>query len=429
MLSRKIINDPVYGFITIDDELILKIIAHPYYQRLRRIHQMAMAMLVYPGAVHTRLHHSLGAYHLMRNALHELKNKGVEITQAEEQAAKIAILLHDIGHGPFSHALENVLLEGMHHETISLLLMKELNKQFDGQLQMALDIFTNEYPKKFLHQLISGQLDVDRMDYLTRDSFFSGVSEGVIGYDRILKMLTVHHGELMVEEKGIYSIEKFLVSRRLMYWQVYLHKLNVKDGNLVVEEKGIYSVEKFLVARRLMYWQVYLHKTVICAEQMLVRIIKRAKYIKASTQLPLNRFINEPAGSVTLEQFCTLDDYDIISAIKGWCSHEDKVLSFLSKGILNRELLKVKYFGEPIDNKWIAEKILEAMQKMDISAEDASWLVFTGATSGSTYNFEDERINILFKDGSVKDISEVDDPLISKNLGGKIKKYYFCYVR
>ena len=393
MLSRKIINDPVYGFITIDDELILKIIAHPYYQRLRRIHQMAMALLVYPGAVHTRLHHSLGAYHLMRNALHELKNKGVEITQAEEQAAKIAILLHDIGHGPFSHALENVLLEGMHHETISLLLMKELNKQLDGQLQMALDIFTNEYPKKFLHQLISGQLDVDRMDYLTRDSFFSGVSEGVIGYDRILKMLTVHHGELMVEEKGIYSIEKFLVSRRLMYWQVYLHK------------------------------------TVICAEQMLVRIIKRAKYIKASTQLPLNRFINEPAGSVTLEQFCTLDDYDIISAIKGWCSHEDKVLSFLSKGILNRELLKVKYFGEPIDNKWIAEKILEAMQKMDISAEDASWLVFTGATSGSTYNFEDERINILFKDGSVKDISEVDDPLISKNLGGKIKKYYFCYVR
>ena len=393
MLSRKIINDPVYGFITIDDELILKIIAHPYYQRLRRIHQMAMALLVYPGAVHTRLHHSLGAYHLMRNALHELKNKGVEITQAEEQAAKIAILLHDIGHGPFSHALENVLLEGMHHETISLLLMKELNKQLDGQLQMALDIFTNEYPKKFLHQLISGQLDVDRMDYLTRDSFFSGVSEGVIGYDRILKMLTVHHGELMVEEKGIYSIEKFLVSRRLMYWQVYLHK------------------------------------TVICAEQMLVRIIKRAKYIKASTHLPLNRFINEPAGSVTLQQFCTLDDYDIISAIKGWCSHEDKVLSFLSRGILNRELLKVKYFGEPVDNKWIAEKTLEAMQKMDISAEDASWLVFTGAASGSTYNFEDERINILFKDGSVKDISEVDDALISKNLGGKINKYYFCYLR
>jgi len=393
MSFRKIINDPVYGFITIDDELILKIIAHPYYQRLRRIHQMAMALLVYPGAVHTRLHHSLGAYHLMRNALHELKNKGVEITQSEEQGAKIAILLHDIGHGPFSHALENVLLEKMHHEAISLMLMKELNKQFDGQLQMALDIFTNEYPKKFLHQLVSGQLDVDRMDYLTRDSFFSGVSEGVIGYDRILKMLTVHNGELMVEEKGIYSIEKFLVSRRLMYWQVYLHK------------------------------------TVVCAEQMLVRIIKRAKHTKALTQMPLNQFINEPASSVSLEQFCTLDDYDVMAAIKGWCNHEDKILSFLSKSILNRELLKVKYYAEPIEKKWVEEKTIEAMQKMNISAEEASWLVFTGIASGSTYNFEDERINILFKDGSVKDISEVDDPLISKNLGGKIKKYYFCFLR
>ncbi len=393
MSSRKIINDPVYGFITIDDELILKIIAHPYYQRLRRIHQMAMALLVYPGAVHTRLHHSLGAYHLMRNALHELKNKGVEITLAEEQGAKIAILLHDIGHGPFSHALENVLLEKMHHEAISLMLMKELNKQFDGQLQMALDIFTNEYSKKFLHQLVSGQLDVDRMDYLTRDSFFSGVSEGVIGYDRILKMLTVHNGELMVEEKGIYSIEKFLVSRRLMYWQVYLHK------------------------------------TVVCAEQMLVRIIKRAKHIKALTQMPLNQFINEPVSSVSLEQFCTLDDYDVMAAIKGWCNHEDKILSFLSKSILNRELLKVKYYAEPIEKKWLEEKTIEAMQKMNISAEEASWLVFTGTASGSTYNFEDERINILFKDGSIKDISEVDDPLIGKNLGGKIKKYYFCYLR
>ena len=393
MPSRKIINDPVYGFITIDDELILKIIAHPYYQRLRRIHQMAMALLVYPGAVHTRLHHSLGAYHLMRNALHELKNKGVEITPAEEQGAKIAILLHDIGHGPFSHALENVLLEKMHHEAISLELMKELNKHFDGQLQMALDIFTNEYPKKFLHQLVSGQLDVDRMDYLTRDSFFSGVSEGVIGYDRILKMLTVHNGELMVEEKGIYSIEKFLVSRRLMYWQVYLHK------------------------------------TVVCAEQMLVRIIKRAKQIKAVTPMPFNQVINEPAGSLSLEQFCTLDDYDVMAAIKGWCNHEDKILSFLSRGILNRELLKVKYYSEPIEKKWIEEKTAEAMQKMNITAEEASWLVFTGIASGRTYNFEDERINILFKDGSVKDISAVDDPLIGKNLGGKIKKYYFCYLR
>ena len=393
MLSRKIINDPVYGFITIDDDLIFKIIAHPWYQRLRRIHQMAMAVLVYPGAVHTRLHHSLGAYHLMRNALHELRNKGVEITKEEDQAAKIAILLHDIGHGPFSHALENVLIEGMHHEAISLLLMKDLNQHFNGQLQMALDIFTNTYHKKFLHQLISGQLDVDRMDYLTRDSFFSGVSEGVIGYDRILKMLAVHNGELMVEEKGIYSIEKFLVSRRLMYWQVYLHK------------------------------------TVLCAEQMLKRIIKRAKYIRAATQSPLHQFINEAVETVTLEQFCNLDDYDVVSAIKGWCTHEDKVLSYLCKGIINRNLLKVKYYADPVKEDLMEEKKQEAMQKMLLSVEDAGWLVFTGEASSSTYNFEDEQINILFKDGSVKDISEVDDALINRNLSGKIKKYYICYPR
>ena len=393
MVSRKIINDPVYGFITIDDELIFKIIAHPHYQRLRRIHQMAMAVLVYPGAVHTRLHHSLGAYHLMRSALHELRNKGVEITREEDQAAKIAILLHDIGHGPFSHALENVLIEGMHHEAISLLLMKDLNQQFDGQLQMALDIFTNVYPKKFLYQLISGQLDVDRMDYLNRDSFFSGVTEGVIGYDRILKMLVVQNGELMVEEKGIYSIEKFLVSRRLMYWQVYLHK------------------------------------TVLCAEQMLKRIIRRAKYIKAPTQYPLTQFINEPVETVTLEQFCSLDDYDVVSGIKGWCSHEDKVLATLSKGIINRILLKIKYFAEPVKEELLQEKIVEAMEKLDISAEDAGWLVFTGEASSSTYNFENEQINILFKDGSIKDISEVDDALINQNLSGKVKKYYICYLR
>lgn len=393
MLPRKIINDPVYGFITVDDELIFQIIAHPYYQRLRRIHQMAMAVLVYPGAVHTRLLHSLGAYYLMCNALSELKNKGVQITGEEEQAAKIAILLHDIGHGPFSHALENVLIEGMPHEAISLLLMKELNEQFGGRLQMALDIFTNFYPKKYLYQLISGQLDVDRMDYLTRDSFFSGVNEGVIGYDRILKMLTIHKGELMVEEKGIYSIEKFLVSRRLMYWQVYLHK------------------------------------TVLCAEQMLKRIIKRAKFIKAATSSPLNQFILHPEEMVTLEQFCKLDDYDIVSAIKGWCSHEDKVLSFLSKGIINRYLLKVKYYPEPVTENLLEEKTKEAIQQMGLTREEASWLVFTGEASSSTYNFEDEHIRILFKDGSVKDISEVDDALINQNLSGKIKKYYICYLR
>src|SRR5450432_526082 len=321
---RKIINDPVYGFITIDHPLLLQVIAHPYYQRFRRVHQMAFASLVYPGAVHSRLHHSLGAYHLMCSALSELKSKGIEITAEEELGAKIAILLHDVGHGPFSHALEYQLLENVQHEDVSLLIMHHLNKEMNGKLAIAIDIFTGKYHKPFLHQLISGQLDVDRMDYLTRDSFFSGVSEGVIGYDRILKMLTVQQGELMVEEKGIYSIEKFLVSRRLMYWQVYLHK------------------------------------TVLCAEQMLIRIIKRAKYIKASTRLPLNQFINEPVETVTLEQFCNLDDYDIVSAIKGWCTHEDKILSFLSRGIINRVLLKVKYFPEPVNEKLMEEKTLEA---------------------------------------------------------------------
>lgn len=391
-MFRKIINDPVHGFITIDDELIFQVISHPYYQRLRRINQMAMAYLVYPGAVHTRLHHSLGAYHLMCNALNELKGKGVEIDPAEEQAAKIAILLHDVGHGPFSHALEDVLIEGMHHERLSLLIMESLNKQFDGALQLALEIFTNAYPKKFLHQLISGQLDVDRMDYLTRDSFFTGVSEGVIGYDRIIKMLTVHNGELMVEEKGIYSIEKFLVARRLMYWQVYLHK------------------------------------TVLSAEQMLQRIIKRAKMIRAATQPPLDNFINQPIEDVTLEQFCSLDDFDVLAAIKSWCQHPDIILSTLCKGITDRRLLKVRYSTEPISETFLEERTAHACSKLNISKADAAWFVFTGEAVSSTYNFEDEHIHILFKDGAVKDISEVDNALINQNLRGKIKKHYICYI-
>ncbi len=393
MQVKKIINDPVYGFITIDDELVLKIIAHPFYQRLRRISQMAMAHLVYPGAVHTRLHHSLGAYHLMCNALQELKTKGIAISSEEEQGAKIAILLHDIGHGPYSHALENILVEGMHHEAISLLLMKELNTQFDGKLTIAIDIFTNNYPKKYLHQLVSGQLDVDRMDYLTRDSFFSGVSEGVIGYDRILKMLAV------------------------------------KDGELMVEEKAIYSIEKFLVARRLMYWQVYLHKTVLCAEQMLQRIISRAKYINAFTKTPLNKFINGPISNVTLQEFCQLDDYDVMAAIKEWVTHPDKILSVLCKGIINRQLFKIKYFNVPVEGAMLAQKTILVQGQLQLSAEDASWLAFTGEATSHTYNFTDEHIYILFKDGSVKDISEVDDALINRNMNGRIKKYYICYYR
>jgi len=256
-----------------------------------------------------------------------------------------------------------------------------------------LEIFTDRYHKKFLYQLISGQLDVDRLDYLTRDSFFTGVNEGVIGYDRIIKMLTIHHGELMVEEKSIYSIEKFLVARRLMYWQVYLHK------------------------------------TVLCAEQMLKRIIKRAKLIKAATQYPLHNFITQPIQTVTLEEFCSMDDYDVMAAIKGWCNHEDKILSFLCRGIINRQLLKVQYFGTPVNEKLLQEKIAQACDKLHISESDASWLVFADEVWSSTYNPEDEHIHILFKDGTVKDISEVDNALINQNLMGKVKKYYICYLR
>ena len=387
----KIINDPVYGFITIDDELVFGIIAHPYYQRLRRIQQMAMAQLVYPGAVHTRLHHSLGAYHLMCMALQELTRKGVDITWEEQQAAKIAILLHDCGHGPYSHALEQVLAEGIHHEKLSVLIIEELNKKFEGRLQMALEIFTGSYHKNFLHQLVSGQLDVDRMDYLTRDSFFSGVIEGYVAYDRILKMITVQDGELMVEEKGIYSIEKFLISRRLMYRQVYLHK------------------------------------TVLSAEQMLQRIVKRAKHVAAQCPGPLNSFINEPLQNITLEQFCSIDDADVLMAIKTWCSHPDKILSFLCCGIIDRQLLKVKYSSTPAGENIFLERRAATAAQFGIPESEADWLVFTGVAGSSTYDFENKQIKIVFKTGVVKDISQVDDALINESLRGDIKKYYICY--
>lgn len=401
-IPRKIINDPVYGFITIDHPLLLQIIAHPYYQRLRRIHQMAFASLVYPGAVHTRLHHSLGAYHLMCNAINELKNKRIEITDEEELGAKIAILLHDIGHGPFSHALEKTLIEKVHHEKISLLIMEYFNEIFDGKLQLAIDIFNNKYHKPFLHQLVSGQLDVDRMDYLTRDSFFTGVSEGVIGYDRILKMLTVHDGELMVEEKGIYSIEKFLVARRLMYWQVYLHK------------------------------------TVLSAEMMLVKTITRAKelvknnvHVDCSTPV-LDFFLhNTQAGDELekhLEKFCLLDDSDLISTFKKWMFHQDKILSFLSTSLINRKLYKLKLFSEPIDplyEKTLKEKICNTL---NICEKDAEYFVFSGEAMNTTYDPTEESINILFKDSSVKDISKVDNALIHRNLSSPVKKHYICFL-
>lgn len=401
---RKIINDPVYGFITIDHPLILGIISHPVYQRLRNIHQMAFAHLVYPGAVHSRLHHSLGAYHLMCIALSELKSKGVDITVEEELGAKVAILLHDIGHGPYSHALEQELIKDVHHETISLLLMEQLNDELNGQLQTAIGIFTGQYPKKFLSQLISGQLDVDRMDYLNRDSFFTGVAEGVIGYDRILKMLAV------------------------------------KDGNLVVEEKAIYSIEKFLISRRLMYWQVYLHKTVLCAEKMLQKILQRAIEVKAKAPSPfLNIFLEGGERIKTgvradnykdwLFEFCQLDDHDMMGAIKYWQLHDDKILSLLCRSLVERRLLKVKLQAAPFNQELIAEKKKAISDKLNIGQHETEYFVFSGEASNTTYDPADERINILFKDGNIKDISQVDNALVQHNLKDTVKKYYFCYLR
>jgi len=400
---RKIINDPVYGFITVDEPLIFEIISHPYYQRLRRIHQMAFASLVYPGAVHTRLHHSLGAYHLMGLALNELRNKGVEITKEEEIGAKIAILLHDIGHGPYSHALERKLIKGVSHEDISTLILQLLNEQFNGQLATAIAIFSDSYHKPFLHQLVSGQLDVDRMDYLTRDSFFTGVIEGAIGYDRILKMLTVHDGQLMIEEKAIYTVEKFLVSRRLMYWQVYLHK------------------------------------TVLSAEKMLVKIIERANELIANgielqaASKNLNFFLKEhqPDGNFIrhLEKFTQLDDTDVMCTIKNWCGHFDPVLGRLCKGLVDRRLLKVKFQSEPFDPIMVIALRSDVAQKLKVSEEEAANFVFTGEAVNTTYNPFDEHIKILYKDGTVSDISKVDNALIHQQVSSPVKKYYLCHFR
>jgi HD superfamily phosphohydrolase len=400
---RKIINDPVHGFITINEPLIFEIISHPFYQRLRRIQQMALAQLVYPGAVHTRLHHSLGAYHLMCIAINELKDKGIEITDEEATAAKAAILLHDIGHGPYSHALEKVLLKGINHEDISLAIMHSLNKdanpKLNGQLTLAIKIFTNQYPKQFLHQLISGQLDVDRLDYLSRDSFFTGVSEGVVGYERILKMLTV------------------------------------RDNELVVEEKGINSVEKFLLSRRLMYWQVYRHKTVVASENMLVKIIERVQFLftqndsSVKTGGLLDNFLSTPQiqlADLDLNAYCNLDDTDILFAIKQWQNNDDPILSILCKGLLNRKCFKCQIQSEPInDSTWNA-----AFQKTQLAFpfndEDLAYLCFKGTVSNTLYKNDNETIKILLKTGEIANISAIQNAIIVESLSAPVKKFYIC---
>jgi len=402
-LTRKMINDPVHGFITINDPLIFAIFNHPFFQRLRRIQQMALAQLVYPGAVHTRLHHSLGAYQLMCNAINELRDKGIEISAEEAQAAKAAILMHDIGHGPYSHGLENVLLKGVHHEALSLLIMNQLNVDSDpalnGRLTMAIQIFTNQYPKTFLHQLISGQLDVDRLDYLSRDSFFTGVSEGVVGHERILKML------------------------------------NVKDNILLVEEKGVNSVEKFLVSRRLMYWQVYRHKTVIAAENMLVKIIQRAKQLTKAKDSTisiggiLDYFLSNEFTSIEqidLTAYCQLDDTDIMYAIKKWQTHSDPILSLLCNRLLNRKIYKCQLQSEPITDAALSQALAATKAKFNVDDAAAAFLCFKGATSNTLYKNDSENIHILLKKGGISTISEVQNALIVESLSTPVKKFYIC---
>lgn len=403
--KNKIINDPIYGFITVKDPLIYELIDHPYFQRLRRISQLGLTYLVYPGAYHTRFHHAIGAMHLMGRAIYTLRQKGHEITPEEERGVLIAILLHDVGHGPFSHALEHTLIPGVSHEALSLKIMEELNQEFDGALTLAIDIFTNNHPKAFLHQLISSQLDMDRLDYLRRDSFYSGVTEGSVNSERLLTML------------------------------------NVKDDQLVVDSKGIYSVEKFLVARRLMYWQVYMHKTVLSAEFMLVNILKRAKYLAnqgvelTGTQAlkhflhadyTWNDFEENPA---ILKKFLELDDFDVMSGIKDWTNHNDLILSDLSSRIINRNLLKIRLQETPFEEE-MAEKMAEGIRNQyGFTQGEERYMLIVDKVKNHAYNNKKGHINLLYKDGHTSDISTAADQMTINALSEPVERHFICFPR
>lgn len=399
----KILNDPIYGFITIPNSLIFDLIEHRYFQRLRRITQMGMSYLVYPGAHHTRFHHAIGCMHLMKNAVQVLRFKGVEISEDEKNALYIAILLHDIGHGPFSHAMEHSIVNGVSHEQISLLFMEKLNAEFNNDLTLAIKIFKGEYPRPFMCELISSQIDMDRADYLKRDSFYTGVAEGNINSERLITML------------------------------------NVKDNMLVIEDKGIYSIEKFLVARRLMYWQVYLHKTSLTAEQLLIRVLKRAKEltkkgVKLPASKPLQYFLNEEIilnnfNTESLETFSKLDDYDIVSAMKAWQYHEDFILKNLCDMIINRDLLKVKIKKKPIEASVLIQHKEELITKYSISKAEADYFVFTGEISNQAYTRKKQGITILHKNGKTEDVVKASDQLNLKALAKPVTKYYICYPK
>ena len=397
MLPGKIFNDPVYGFVSVPYGLLLDLVDHPYLQRLRRIRQMGLSAYVYPGALHTRLHHAIGALHLTQQAVDVLRMKGADITAEEAEAVCAAILLHDIGHGPFSHALEHTLVD-MHHEHISALFIAALDRQFGGRLQMALDIFEDRYPKPFLRQLVSGQLDMDRMDYLSRDSFFSGVSEGVISHERIIKMLAVH------------------------------------DGRLAVEEKGIYSVEKFLMARRLMYWQVYLHKTGLAAEQMLTHVLRRARElallgVKLEAPRHLARFLyrspDEPMDAdELLQHFSLLDDTDVTAAIKYWSEAEDFTLRYLSQGLLNRRIFRLEWHSQPVTADYVER--IEQRVRSAFGSVPTHHFVYVGEESNRAYDDSKDEIRILFKNGSALPITQCSDvPLYTQ----RVTKQYICYPK
>ena len=401
--SSRLFNDPIYGFISIPTGIIFDLIEHPYFQRLRRIKQLGLTNLVYSGANHDRFQHALGSMHLMQQAIKTIRDKGNDISAQEEEGVLIAILLHDIGHGPFSHALEHSIVAGVHHEQISLLFMQRLNEQYDGKLDLAIAIFKNEHSKKFLHQLVSSQLDMDRLDYIKRDSYFSGVEDGEIGSERIIKTL------------------------------------NIKNDQLVVEAKGIYSVENYLVARMSMYWQVYLHKTVLSAEFTLMNILKRAKELAAngtnvSVNINFDKFIsnsyyqNDFENLEILDCFSKLDDVDIMSAIKIWRNHSDLILSRLCNMMLNRQLLKVDIRNSSFSTDELDAKKNAILEKNTLTKEQLNYFVFTDSIKNATYDFKQDGINILHKDGSVREISETADLLNSTGLNGHVEKHYLCYL-
>lgn len=403
--KRKILNDPIYGFVTLPNDIIYDLINHPYFQRLRRIKQLGLTNLVYPGALHTRFHHAIGAMHLMQEAILTLKQKDIKITEEEEQGALIAILLHDIGHGPFSHALEHSIVKGISHETISTFLMNALNKEFKGKLTLALKIFNNKHKKHFLHQLVSSQLDVDRLDYLKRDSFFTGVSEGVVSSDRIIKML------------------------------------NVVKNELVIEQKAIYSIEKFLIARRLMYWQVYLHKTVLSAETLLVNILKRAKELSANgaelfATPVFNLFLKNNFTKADfekdknlIEKFSLLDDNDVMASIKVWAEHEDKILSTLCTNLIERKLFKIELQSSPVAAAYKNKLIEKACKYYGVNKQEASYFVLTDSVNNSAYNANSFNINMQMNNGTLMDVAQASDQLNIQSLSQTVTKYFICYPK